>query len=163
MNAQLVTSATGKYTTHCKLCRRAVAESPALDIPIIGQPDKRTLKVIGLLGKHLSIHHSDEFTSGKALADLVGQELIPFLILSTFHHQDPSVMPRLEVLRAPLFAVVRKNVMPDEDLKTIIAALGLSGDDDEKVLAAMRTVRDACCEFGQFASKISTPSPLVTP
>jgi hypothetical protein len=163
MSTPILASTTGRYVTTCKLCRRDVAQTPALNIPLIGEPGKHTKDLIGLLGRHLAKFHPAEFEAGKHLTDLLNQEFIPFLILSTFHHQDPSVNPRLEVLRAPLFAVVRKNLMPDEDLKQIIAALGFSGDDDEKLLEAMRAVRDACCEFGQYAPQLPAPPPLVIP
>jgi hypothetical protein len=150
MSAALITSATGRYSTHCKLCRKRVAEAPALDVPIIGQPGKRAEDLMGVLLKHLTRHHPTELQTGASLF----AEFQPFLILSAFEYEDPTITPRLELIRAAIFAQVQKNSMTDAALQQIVDRLGLSADDCLKVYGAMQTVRDACCEFGQFAPKV---------
>lgn len=155
MNPVLV-SATGRYRTSCKLCRRDVAESPALDIPIIGQPGKKAEELMKVLVKHLTKHHAKEFQEGAALL----AEFPPFLILSAFNYEDPTMPPRLENIRAAIFAIVRKNSMTDASLEHIVAGFGLDPDDAAKVNQAMKAVRDACCEFGQFAPKVPETSKL---
>ena len=159
MSAQVIATATGRYRTTCNLCHKAVAESPALEIPIIGDPGKRTQELLNVLMKHLTKHHAEPLQKGAALA----AEFTPFLILSAFSFEDPSIVPRLENIRAAIFAHVRKNSFTDASLEHIVAGFGLDPDDAVKVNEAMRAVRDACCEFGQFAPQIPAPSPLVTP
>lgn len=149
MSTPVLASATGRYLTTCKLCRRDVAESPALEIPIIGQPGKKAEDLMRVLIKHLGKYHAKEFNEGAALV----QEMGPFLILSAFKFEDPSMLPRLESIRAAIFAIVRKNSMTDASLEHVVAGFGLDPEDAARVNEAMRAVRDACCEFGQFAPK----------
>src|ERR1035437_10058700 len=118
-----------RYVTTCKLCRRNVAESPALDIPIIGQPGKKAEDLMRVLIKHLGKHHAKEFGEGAALV----QEMGPFLILSPFKFEDPSMLPRLENIRAAIFAIVRKNSMTDASLEHVVAGFGLDPADAAKV------------------------------
>jgi hypothetical protein len=161
VNAQLVASATGKYTTTCKLCRRAVAESPSLDIPVIGDPGKRAGELMTVLLKHLMKYHAKELKAGADFAKAVGRELPAFMIMHAFIHEDPSVGPRLESTRVSLFAMMRKNSMTDASLEHIVAGFGLDPDDARKVNEAMKAVRDACCEFGEFAPKTAESSKLI--
>ena len=147
MNAQLVTSATGKYTTTCRLCRKEVAKAPALDLPIVGQPNKRMVDLMQVLTKHLGKHHAQDFQQGAALLD----ETLSFLVLSAYDHEDPSIPPRFEAIRARLFAKVRKNTMEDAMIEHVVAGFGLDPDDAAKVNQAMKSLRDACCELGAFA------------
>lgn len=157
MSAPVLTSSTGRYRTTCKLCRREVAESPALEIPLIGQPGKKTEDLMRVLVKHLGKHHAKEFNEGAALL----QEMGPFLILSAFHFEDPTMPPRLENIRAAIFSIVRKNGMTDASIENIVAGFGLDPDDAIKVNGAMKALRDACCEFGQFAPKVPQESKIV--
>lgn len=159
MSAPLIASATGKYTTTCKLCRRRVAESVALNIPVVGEPGKRATELTKILMKHLEKHHATEFAQGASML----AEFPAFLILAAFDYEDPTMPPRLEQIRAAIFQVVRKNTMTDASLEHIVAGYGLDPDDAAKVNEAMRAVRDACCELGQFAPEMPpTPKPLVT-
>jgi len=159
MSATILNSATGRYVTTCKLCRRAVAESPALEIPIIGHPGKRVEDLLKVLLKHLTKHHAAELMEGAALLN----EFQAFRILSAFDYEDPTMTPRLENIRAAIFALVRKNGFTDASIQHIVAGFGLDPEDAAKVNEAMRTVRDACCEFGQWAPKIPAPNQPVTP
>ena len=147
MNAQLVASATGKYTTTCRLCRKEVAKAPALDIPVVGQPTKRMTDLMQILTKHLGKHHAQEFQEGAALLD----ETLTFLVLSAYDHEDPSIGPRFEAIRARVFQKVRKNTMHDNMIEHVVASLGLDPDDAKLVNDAMKSLRDACCELGTFA------------
>lgn len=155
MNA--IASLTGKYTTTCKLCRQKVAEAPALDIPIVGDPGKRGKKLMQVLTTHLGTHHPQEFAQGAALLD----ETLSFLVLAAFQHEDPSVDPRIEAIRAQLFARVRKNTLADSMLEHIVAGFGLDPEDAQKVNEAMRSIRDACCEFGEFAPRVPQESKII--
>ena len=147
MNAQLVVSATGKYTTTCRLCHKEVAKAPALDLPIVGQPNKRMVDLMQVLTKHLGKHHAEDFNQGAALLD----ETLSWLVLTAYEHEDPSVPPRMEAIRARLFQRVRKNTMQDAMIEHVIAGFGLDPDDAVKVNQAMKSLRDACCELGTFA------------
>lgn len=162
MSAHVITTATGRYVTTCKLCRRDVAETPALDIPIIGEPGKRAQELMTLLVKHLAKYHAKELKEGADFANAVGRELPAFMIMHAFKHEDPSVGPRLENIRAPLFAMMRKNSMSDASLEHVVAGFGLDPDDAKKVNEAMKAVRDACCEFGEFAPK-TQQTPRIIP
>jgi hypothetical protein len=72
------------------------------------------------------------------------------------------MMPRLENIRASIFAVVRKNSMSDSSIEHIVAGFGLDPEDAKKVNQAMKALRDACCEFGQFAPKAPDGSKIVS-
>jgi hypothetical protein len=155
----VIASATGKYLTTCRLCQRRVAESPALDIPIIGRPGKRTQELMTVLLKHLNKHHSHELQAGAALY----AEFQPFMILSAFEYEDPTMGPRLENIRAAIFGIVRKNGPSDEELDGLVSALKLDTMGDIlKVNSAMRAIRDACCELGQFGPKVPEQSKIIT-
>jgi hypothetical protein len=147
MNAQLVSSATGKYVTTCRLCRKEIAKAPALDLPVVGQPGKRMNDLMQVLTKHLGKHHAQEFKEGAALLD----ETLAFLVLTAYDHEDPSIGPRFEAIRARLFAKVRKNTMEDNMIEHVVAGFGLDPEDAVKVNQAMKGLRDACCELGTFA------------
>ena len=147
MNAQLVSSATGKYTTTCRLCRKEVAKAPALDIPVVGQPNKRMVDLMQVLTKHLGKHHAQDFQQGAALLD----ETLSFLVLTAYDSEDPSIAPRVEAIRASLFQRVRKNTMEDNMIEHVVAGFGLDPTDATKVNQAMKSLRDACCELGTFA------------
>ena len=161
MSGQILASATGRYTTTCKLCRRDVAESPSLDIPVIGDPGKRAGELMTVLLKHLLKYHAKELKAGSDFAKAVGRELPAFMIMHAFIHEDPSVGPRLESTRAPLFAMMRKNSMTDESIEYVVAGFGLDPGDATKVNEAMKSVRDACCEFGEFAPKTPEPPRII--
>ena len=47
----LVSSATGKYTTTCRLCHKEIAKAPALDIPVVGHPNKRMTDLMQEIGR----------------------------------------------------------------------------------------------------------------
>jgi hypothetical protein len=155
MNA--VTTITGKHTTSCKLCKRAIAEAPALDIPVVGDPGKRAKDLQQVLLKHLFKHHPEEFSQGATMLD----EVLSFLILSAFESGDPSIQPRIEAIRARLFLKVRKYTFADSMLDHIVAGFGLDPKDADNVTQALRAVRDACCEFGEYGQP-AEPSPIVT-
>lgn len=159
---QIIASTSGKYVTHCRLCRAAVAKAPALEIPTVGDPGKRLKDLMTVLMKHLGKHHAQEFQEGTALLD----ETLSFLVLAAFEHEDPSIDPRIEAIRARVFQKVRKNTFQDAMLQNIVASFGLDPDDANKVNQAMRQVRDACCEFGAYAPQNGNPpapSALITP
>lgn len=145
------------FTTTCKLCHRRVAEAPALEIPIIGNPGHRAEQLTKILVKHLTKHHAEKFQEGAALM----AEMPAFLILSAFHFEDPTMPPRLENIRAAIFAIVQKNTLTDDSLLTIAANLGLDPEDTARVHQAMKHVRDACCEFGSFAAKLPAESKIL--
>jgi hypothetical protein len=159
MSAHLVASATGKYKATCKLCRKPVAESPALDIPVIGDPGKRVKELQVVLMRHLAKHHTEGFTQGGELLD----EVLTFLVFTAFQFEDPSIDPRIEAIRARVFAKVRKNTMEDAMIEHVVAGFGLDPDDALKVNGTMKALRDACCEFGPFAPKVPEISKLVMP
>jgi hypothetical protein len=150
----IITSATGKYRTTCRLCGKAVAESGPLEMPIIGNPGDKAAALTTILYRHLSRHHKDELIQGSALAS----EVPPFFILAAFQSEDPTLTARVEQVRAAIFALVRKNSMQDSMIEHIVATIGLDPDDAKKVAEAMRALRDACCEMGTFAP--STPPPV---
>ena len=158
MNSPLIIpSSTGKYLTTCKLCGRPVAETPALEVPVIGHPGKKVEGLMKLLIKHLEKYHQEEFQRGSALL----AEFPAFLILNAFRYEDPSINPRLENIRAAIFAVVRKNTLSDASIDHIIAGFGLDPQEHADVSSAMRAIRDACCELGQHAPNLPAP-PITT-
>lgn len=140
-------TSTGKYSTICKFCNKRVAEAPALNIPIVGDPGKRVKDLQTIMGKHLAKHHPEQFAQGVAFID----EILSFLVFNAFEHEDPTVLPRIERIRAAVFAQVRKNTIADGMLEHVVAGIGLDTDDAGKVLEYMKAVRNACCELGPHA------------
>src|ERR1035437_9101084 len=120
--SQIIASTSGKYVTHCRLCRAAVAKAPPLEIPTVGAPGKRLNDLMTVLTKHLGKHHAQEFQGGAALLD----ETLSFLVLAAFEHEDPSIDPRIEAIRARIFAKVRKNTMTDPMLDYLVSGFGLN-------------------------------------
>ncbi len=158
-----MTNGTGKYLTTCKFCAKAVAQAPALDIPIVGDPGKRTKDLMQVMGKHLALKHPEQFQQGTAFMD----EILSFLIFQAFHCEDPSAGPRVERIRAAIFSQVRKNTVTDSTIEHLTAGFGLDPQQERDVNQALRAVRDACCEFGEHAPAGNTspdqPSPLIVP
>lgn len=139
-----------EFTTTCRLCHKDVARAVSLEIPLVGNPGKRAEKLLAILLKHLTSHHLREFQQGQALF----QEFQAFCVLTAFDFADPSIMPRLELTRAAIFERVRKNTMADSAIDHVIAGFGLDPEDALKVNQAMKALRDACCEFGEYAPKV---------
>jgi hypothetical protein len=147
------------YAAICRICGKE-ARAVSLNIPIIGHPGERAMKLLAVLSKHLTLHHPKAMQAGTALA----QEFQAWCILNAFTFQDPSIMPRLELTRASVFASVRKNTIQDSALEKIVAGFALDPEDAEKVNAAMKAVRDACCELGPYAPKVpEQAAQIVTP
>jgi hypothetical protein len=153
-NGKILASASGKNVITCKLCPRRVAEAPPLEIPLSGPLPKSAQRIEEILKKHLMTDHRKEVEQAAAIAS----GFLPFLIWNAFDHQDPSVDRRIELIRAPIFAMVRKNMLTDDSLTTIVANFGLNPDEAKTVLEGMKAVRDACCEFGEHAPKIPQES-----
>lgn len=153
---ELFTNKSPKYGTYCKFCNgKKIADAPALELPIVGEPSALAKKMQGKMLAHLQTHHWEQMMQGAALVDA----FMSFAILSAFTHDDPSIRPRVENIRANIFQQVRKNSLNDVDLLSITADLGLNPDDAEKVAKAFRVIRDALCEVGQYAPAQTAPAP----
>ncbi len=161
MNGNGIINGITKYRTICKFCRKPVIEAPPLDIPVMGDAGKPARELLTALTKHMMKAHKEEFAAGAALVD----DVLAFLVLNAFEHQDPSIPARLERIRAGIFAQVRKNSFADSMLDHVVAGFGLEPDQASHVTEALRAVRDACCEFGPYAPNASPAeqSRLVTP
>jgi hypothetical protein len=146
-----------RYTTTCKLCHQRIAESPALNIPLVGNPGVKVQALMKVLMKHLEKQHPEEFANGAALL----AEFPAFLILCAFEYEEPTMPPRLESIRAGIFSIVRKNTLTDASIEHITAGFGLDPEDARKVNQAMKAVRDLCCELGPFAPQMPEASKLV--
>ncbi len=145
----------------CKLCQQQGAkrgiEHPPLNIPVIGEPGKETQDLLKAALQHLGKHHAEELGQGIQLQN----EFQVFRILSAFEYEDPSIVPRLEMIRAAVFAIVRRNSISDASLQHVVATWGLDPDDADKVFAGMKAVRDACCELGEHAPKVPEESRIL--
>jgi len=87
-------------------------------------------------------------------------EVLSFLVFAAFHHEDPSVPPRIERIRAEIFAQVRKNTFTDAMLEHLTAGFGLDPQEAADVNQALRAVRNACCEFAEHApAGVNSPAP----
>jgi hypothetical protein len=157
----LLTNSAVMHTTTCKLCKKAIARMPALDIPVIGDPGRKAAELMKVLYKHLSNHHPEQLQEGAQLAARLQQEIPAFLILAAFQHEDPSMVSRMEGIRSIIFQLSRKNTMTDASLQHIIAGFGLDPDDESKVNEAFRALRDVLCEIGPFAPKIPQDSLII--
>ncbi len=138
------------YRTTCKICHRIVTESPPLNVPPVGTISRQAVQLRDILARHLQKHHPGEFEYGAGLSAEF-QALILFL---AFDCQDPSVVARLEMIRAAVFAWVRKPPISDPVLEQSALNLNLNPADTPKVAAALKAVRDACTELGEFAPQI---------
>lgn len=149
--SSMIASATGKNLIVCNLCLKHIVEAPPLNIPRVGEMPRAARKIQDLLQKHLMKDHQREVMQAISIA----QGFLPFLVWNAFRHIDESVPPMIEAIRAPIFAMVRKNGFTDDSLLAIVASFGLDPDDAEKVFKGMQAVRDACCELGEHAPKQS--------
>lgn len=157
MSAIIATS-TGRYFTTCKLCGKRVAEAAPLDIPIVGEPGPQVGALMKVLYKHLALNHARDLSEGAAAMS----EFQAFRILSQFQYQDPTMEPRLENIRALVFQIVRKNSMTDESLFAIVDSLEMGPLVAASVLDALKAVRDACCEMGQFAPRVPKEAKIIS-
>ncbi len=149
---------TSTYTTTCKFCGKP-SQMPAIDVPLIGEQGKESKKVLQALTMHMMNKHPDEFAQGAAMLD----DLLSFLVFNAYHHEDPSIPPRLERIRAGIFAQVRKNTITDASLQNAVVGIGLDPDDADKVLKWFKGIRDACCELGDHAPTGATSMPQTSP
>jgi hypothetical protein len=65
-----------------------------------------------------------------------------------------------------VFISVRRNTFADDALAYTASLLGSTPDQTAEIAKALRAVRDACCEFGQYAPQNGNPpalSALITP
>jgi len=147
------TSPNGRSEAKCQLCGKVIAQFPHLDIPIIGQPDEKTRKVLTILGTHIATKHTDKFAAGMALV----QDFQAFLILTQFQVTDPSIAERAEAIRAGMQALTRKFTLNDRQLDDAIIGLESAGQlNAENVKALIRQMRDVLTESGDFAPKVET-------
>jgi hypothetical protein len=131
----------------CKLCGEVIGNGLLAAVPILDR-----------MASHLSTQHADEFAKGQSLYTAFPG----FLVCCAFEIHDPKVLQNQETVRAALFALTRKNGVSDDSLLTLVASLGLGPEDAKKVYEAMKALRNACCEFGEWAPQ-SKPATLVAP
>lgn len=148
-----------RHTITCKLCAKQIAHHPALEIPLTGPLGPKAEKLEKLLQKHLYEEHQEQVMHAATIA----RGFIPFLVWNAFDTPDPSVAPRLEIIRAPIFGMVRKNSFSDEALQDLTARLELNKEEADRVYIALRMVRDACTEAGSFAPQMPEPSRVLQP
>lgn len=137
MNAQLVTSATGRYASTCRLCnKRGKEKDPLTDLGHLA-------KSVKMLTKHLEQDHLPEFQEGAELWGLT----LDFLVLTAFDHEDPALDARAEWVRARIFAKV---------VDTTMQSLGLDPRDPKNINEAVKAL------LSQFAPT-NQPSAVITP
>lgn len=152
----------GKLVSRCSLCGKAVSAAPPLNVPLDGPITGPLERVLKLLYEHLSKYHARELQDGKNLAEAIQRELGPFMIISAFRHEDPSLSNRIESLRSKIFPIFRKNLMNDAALLQIVVQWELDEKDQIRVLAGMKALRDILSEIGEFSPKTAEPT-LVIP
>jgi hypothetical protein len=141
----------GKYKASCRICGKTVTEFPILNIPIIGEPDAKATQVMTIMGRHIAIHHGEQFGAGLQLS----KDFQAFLILSQFECNDPSVQARAEAIRAGMQALTRKFTISDQQLRDGIVALDSEGQlNAETVIQFIKEIRDVLIEQGQYAPQI---------
>src|SRR5271165_4969966 len=138
-----------KFVTTCRLCFKQIERRPALNVPIIGRPPAACEDLVKKCLGHLSKHHPEDLQRGIA----VSAEFSPWLIMSAFQFEDPTLPARLELIRSQIFAKVRKNTISDDSLTHIVSTWGLDPDDATKVLEGFKALPDSLCEVGQFSPK----------
>lgn len=132
--------------TECLICHGVQQNQP------INLRSERTVSdFLERLLKHIGMKHSAELMRGKEML----AQYQTYLILSTFASDDPSVQAVLEGIRADVFQRCRKHTPTDDDLEIIASRCEFSTDKDRAAgLAAMKALRDLCCEVGPHAPKL---------
>jgi hypothetical protein len=145
------------YAVTCKFCLKKIIDHPALDL-LVNDSSDLAREIMAKEIRHMQKHHPDEYNQGSAFLDGV----MSFVVMSAFEHQDPSVNPRLELIRAGLFERVKRTRLNDDDLRTIVGELGIDDYYNARVLKALTAVRDALSETGKYApGQPAEPSPLI--
>lgn len=146
-----------KNFAKCNHCAYKIEFRP-LNIPIIGRASDKAAEVMEKMGKHLYAKHAEVFAQG---VELVG-DFQSFLIASQFTLTDMSMTARLEVVRAGMQILTRKNVITDMAIDEAVAALDCQGKlNASTVRSLMKEFRDALSEQGRHAPQAAS-SPLVT-
>jgi hypothetical protein len=145
------------YSVHCKFCGKQIIDHPGLDL-MVNDSSSLAQDILAKEIRHMQKHHDPEYKQGAAFMDGV----MSFVVMSAFEHQDPSVNPRLELIRAGLFERVKRTRLNDDDLRTIVNELGIDDYYHDRVLKALTAIRDALSETGKYApGQQSEPSPLI--
>ncbi len=146
-------------STRCRLCRKEIAQAPALNIPLIGQPDFQAMQYLNLLKKHVDKRHPDKAEAwGEALREFGGM-----LMLSVFECEDPSVNARADLIRS-VFVNQFASRTPDANIVDVVARLELDPEKHTQVVKLICGLRDLWTERGQYAPKVGeSESLLVTP
>src|SRR5689334_21469340 len=139
------------FKTECRLCH-VVDQNPPLNIKgDEKQQPKAVTQFIEKLLKHIGKKHTKELMQGRGLLE----QYQVCLILSQFDSEDPSVQAVLEGMRADIFQRCRKNVPTDAHLDIVVGKCELgTRAEHENVFAAMKALRDLCCETGPHAPNL---------
>lgn len=145
-----------KYQTTCRICGQVFRAAP-LDIPIIGQADRRLVQFVQALASHIQKEHPD--TMNLVASNI--QEVTGFLVLSTFRIEDPTLTARFQSMRYALQTVTRQNRVDDKTILDKLAGLGLSQPEIETVAPLVKDLRDFLCEEGSYKPKTGSPKLVV--
>lgn len=105
------------------------------------------IKFVMALSSHLSDKHKDEIDRmSTAIQDFVG-----LATLNHFETSDPAVSVRIDKVRAELHKNTRKFFFTDEAIADIVNRIDLEEDQALAVAAAMRALRDAYEELGDWS------------
>jgi hypothetical protein len=150
-----------EYITKCRVpgCNKEFVSTP-VDIPIIGQPNARTVKFVTALMEHVQKKHPQMMQNiAGAIQDYTG-----FLVVSLFEVNDPKLLEMREHIRAIIAKVSRRFQISDADIQDRVARMELDSEDEEGLNVLLRDMRDLLTEQGRYAPQNGQPAqkPLVT-
>ena len=164
------------YTTRCKLfsakkgsngsapvpspCGFNVTDSP-MNVEIIGQPDARAQRFIGVLMKHLNEKHPE---AAQVLNSTVAH-FAGWLAITAFDTPDPRFADAKQKVEYGLRRMVCGPEVSDSDIETVLGRLEFSQDDPhlKGVQFELQNLRDYYEGKLPDQQTANRPSPLVKP
>lgn len=134
------------YITKCRIpkddgspCPFTVTDHP-LSVAVIGQPDARIQSYIQALMKHTQKKHPQAFM----LAQMSGQFMFGYLMVTSFETQDPAIAEMKRKYEAQLRRYVTPQAVTDDEIEGALGAIGFTMDDPKRqiVRGALLHLRD---------------------
>jgi hypothetical protein len=133
------------YTTKCKLqknggpCGFPIIDHP-MNVEIVGQPDARVQRFIGVLMSHLQKSHKEAWITMQATS----QQFFGWLALTAFDSPDPNIQGAQKFVANSLRRMLCGPMVTDGEIESFVGALPLTMEDPNRqhVLNAIRHMRD---------------------
>lgn len=148
------------FSTSCKICRKEIAQAPALNMPLTGLPDIAGLQYLQLLSKHMNKRHSDHAHAFEGAV----QEFGAMLLTTKYEIEDPSVTKRAELIRS-VFVSQFAFHSTDEEIAALVARFaedarfGMPESTAAQLTELICELRDLWTCRGKYAPKTDDAEP----